>query len=116
MIHPVKVYDKDGKLTRIITTDELLEIRERVYDVQGKKKITYRKRFDAMANAKKQAPGPVATGEGDAASKAERPRNPVRSGGNRGVDEPERTKIIVVEPSIFKELKENLDKLRNFLK
>jgi hypothetical protein len=114
MIHPVKVYDKDGKLKYQLTTDELIALRESEYAKQ--KDTTYRARFDAMVNAKKQAPGKVAPGKGDAIPETERPRNPVQPGGNRGLDDGKRTKILANTPSIFKELKENLDKLRNFIK
>ena len=107
MIHPVKIYDKHGQLTRIITTDELLEIRERA---NGKKKFTYRKRFNEVVNSKKQTPGQVAPGEGDATHETERPRNPVRSGRNRGVDDGKCKKILDDKTSFIKSIEDTLKK------
>ena len=107
MIHPVKIYDKHGKVTRIITTDELLEIRERTY---GKKKTTYRERFNEMVNAKKQAPSKVAPGKGDAIPKTERPRDPVQPGGNRRVDAGKRKKILGDKTSFIKSIEDTLKK------
>jgi len=54
MIFPVKIFNRRGELTRIITAKQLIE---RMETKNANQKPTNRERFKLMVNTKKQAPG-----------------------------------------------------------
>ena len=105
MIFPVKIFNKHGELTKTITTEQLQLERD-----NADKKPTYRERFNNMVKFKKQKTGKVAARKRNAAPEVKRPRNPVRSGRNRGVDDGKCKKILDDKTSFIKSIEDTLKK------
>jgi len=100
MIYPVKIYNKDGELTNVITTETLQTERD-----NADKKLTYRERFNLMVNTKKQKTSKVTKRKRNATSKAQRTRDPVRSGRSSPVDDKECQEIDAKTESIINTLR-----------
>jgi len=88
MIFPVKIFNKHGELTNVITTEQLISEKR-----NANKKFTHRERFNSLARFKKSKASKNTQGKRDATLKVKRPRSPIRSSRSRKVDGEKRQEI-----------------------
>jgi len=84
MIFPVKIFNKHGELTNVITSEQLISEKR-----NAKRNGTHRERFNSMAHVKKSKTSKNIEGKRDATLKVKRPRSPIRSSRSRKVDDKE---------------------------